>query len=259
MTDGPLIILRKSVRQNIKTVMDFIDQNYIRRENERAVKPSSPICMFCGSVGPITKEHILPRWAFKNDTESFFNIKLNGQGQTYNKSTVPACQSCNSVLLNYLERKMQTVFSAADSANVPVNDQESQYLIRWLEIIDYKFHIMNISKRFLSPRNADHIPYLKDFPIYMLLPNEDYSPSKVLTEIRKTLYRLSIKDKSVSVNSLVVFKTSNNSDQFFHTLNEFIFLELARYNTAIFYFYNRIFKSNRVAYKAAMKIIREVY
>ena len=259
MTDEPLVILRKSVRQNIKTVMDFIDQNYIRRKNDRAVKPSSPICVFCGSVGPITKEHILPRWTFQNDTERFFNITLNGQEQTYNKSTVPACQSCNSVLLNYLERKMQTVFSAAYSANIQFNDQESQNLIRWLEIIDYKFHIINISKHFLSPRNADHIPYLKDFPIYMLLPNKDYSPNRLLTEIRKTLYRLSVKDKSVSVNSLVVFKTSNKSDHFFHTLNDFIFMELARYGIAIFYFYNRAFKSNRAAYKAAMKIVKEVY
>ncbi|KQB99198.1 hypothetical protein [Pedobacter sp. Hv1] len=259
MPDEPLISLRKSIRQNIKTVMDFIDHNYLTRENDKTVKPDSLICMFCGSVGPITKEHILPRWTFQNDTERFFNITLNGQSQTYNKSTIPACAKCNSVLLNYLERKIQVLFTTADPKNVEFTSQDAQNIIRWLEIIDYKFHIMNISNRFLNLKNANHIPYLKNLPLYMLLPNKDYSPSRVLTEIRKILYRLSIKDKKLSLNSLVIFKTSNKSDHFFHTLNDFIFLELAKYGIAIFYFYSKSFKNSEMAYKAAMKIVKEVY
>lgn len=259
MDDEPLITLRKSIRSNIKIVMEFIDHNYIRRENGKAVKPDDPICMFCGSVESITKEHIIPRWIFQNDTVRFFNITLNGQNQTYNKSIIPACQKCNSELLNHLERKMQSLFNGADPKQIPFSNQDLQDLIRWLEIIDYKFHVINISKRFLSPKDADHIPYLKDFPIYMLLPNKDYSPSKVLTEIRKTLYRLSVRDKQAHINSVVIFKTHNKSDHFFHTLNDFIFLELAKYGIAIFYFYNRTFKNNEAAYKAAMKLIKKVY
>jgi hypothetical protein len=259
MSEEPIVTLRKSVRSNIKLVMGFIGHNYIRRENDQAVKPNNPICMFCGSIGPITKEHIIPRWIFQNDTGRFFKITLNRQSQTYNKSTVPACQKCNSELLNHLERKIQSLFNGADPKQIPFSNEELQDLIRWLEIIDYKFHIMNISKHFLSPRDADHIPYLRDFPIYMLLPNKDYSPSKVLTEIRKTLYRLSVRDKQGRINSVVIFKTHNESDHFFHTLNDFIFLELAKYGIAIFYFYNRTFKNNADAYKAAMKLINKVY
>ncbi len=259
MPEKPIVKFRKLVRSNINQVIEFIDYNYIRRENDRAVKPNSTICMFCGSTGPITKEHIIPRWIFQNDTDRFFNITLNKQSQTYNQSTVPACQMCNSELLNHLERKMQSLFNGADPKQIPFSNPEVQDLIRWLEIIDYKFHVMNISKRFLSPKNAEHIPYLKDFPIYMLLPNKDYSPSKALTEIRKTLYRLSVRDKQEHINSVVIFKTHNKSDQFFHTLDDFIFLELAKYGIAIFYFYNRTFKNNEAAHKAAMKLIKEVY
>lgn len=259
MTENPIVAFRKSVRLNIKQIMEFIELNYIRRENDKAVKQGKPICMFCGSSGPITKEHIIPRWVFQNDTKRFFTITLNGHNQTYNQSTVSACQKCNSALLNHLERKIQILFKQFDPQNKTFSDLEMQDLILWLEVIDYKFHILNISKRFLSRIDSDHVPYLKDFPLYMLLPEKDYSPKKVLTEIRKTLYRLSVKDKKGNINSIIIFKTNNKTDHFFHTLNDFIFLELARYGIAIFYFYNRTFNDKEKAYKASMEIIKEVY
>lgn len=257
--EAPLIQLRKLIRSNIKTVIAFVEQNYIRRENDRAVTPDQPICMFCASNGQITKEHIIPRWIFRKDTKSFFNITLNGQSQTYNKSTIPACQKCNSDLLNFLELKIQLLFSSPDLQNKSFSKDGLEDLILWLELIDYKFHIMNISKQFLSPKGAEHIPYLRDFPLFMLLPNKDFSMSKVLKEIRSTLYRLSVKDKKDHINSVIIFKTKNKEDHFLHTLNEFIFLELPKYGLAIFYFYNRTFESNEAAYESAMKIIKEVY
>lgn len=93
----------------------------------------------------------------------------------------------------------------------------------------------------------------------MLLHNKDYSPSKVLTEIRFTLLRISVKGKLGRINSLVIFKTKNKGDYFFHTLNEYIFFELPKYGLAIFYFYIRDFETNREAYVTAMEIIKKVY
>lgn len=256
----PLTDLRIAVRSNIKSVTDFIDQNYIKRADDKAVVTTMQlVCMFCASPDKITKEHILPRWIFEKNTDRFFNIMLNGHSQTYNKSTIPACQKCNGELLNSLERNIQALFKHADPQNRPFTIEENKNLIRWLEIIDYKFHVMNISKRFLSPKKGEHIAYLKDFPLYMLLPNKNYSPSKALSEIRRTLYRISIKEKTEHINSLVIFKTHNKGDHFFHTLDEFIFMELPKYGIAIFYFFTRVFKTNEEAFKEAMKILKEVY
>ena len=218
--------------------MHFVGDNYILRRDDKAVVPKQPICMFCGSKSSITKEHIIPRWVFANDPKRFFIITLNGHGQSYGKATIPACDRCNSELLNHLEKRMQFIFNDIDPGNKPFIYEELQDIIRWLEIIDYKFHIMNISKRILSPKEEDHIPYLKDFPLYMLLPEKDFSPAKALSEIRKTLHRISVKNKERRLNSLLIFRTSNPSDHFFHTLNEFIFFEMPRYGIAIFYFLN---------------------
>ncbi|WP_152542447.1 hypothetical protein [Pedobacter sp. V48] len=240
--------------------MSFIDENYILRVDGNAVEPTKDlICMFCASKAAITKEHIIPRWIFEKETDKFFNITLNGHDQTYNKSTIPACDRCNAELLNSLEKTIQTLFSSGNMTNNSYTLENGEDVIRWLEIIDYKFHIMNISKRFLSPKNGDHIPYLKDFPLYILLPNKDYSPYQVLTEIRSVLKRISVKRKVEKINSLVIFTTSNKSRHFFHTLNDFIFLELPKYQLALFYFYKREFDTPEEAHHAAMKIINKVY
>ena len=85
------------------------------------------------------------------------------------------------------------------------------------------------------------------------------SDSEILHELRHTLKRISIKSKVQNINSLVIFKSKNNSFHFFHSYNDFIFLELPRYSIAILYFYDRIFDSNKKAYDEAMKLIQKVY
>lgn len=118
---------------------------------------------------------------------------------------------------------------------------------------------MNIVKRFISPKNGKHIPFLKDYPIYMLLPNKDWSVSRVISEVRWTLKRISIKAKDININSLVVFRTTNTNNHFFHNLDEFIFIEIAQYAIALFYFYDRVFESIEEARDEAMAIIERVY
>jgi hypothetical protein len=83
---------RKAFRENVKTVIQYIEQNYVTRENDKPVTPSKEfVCMFCGNTQNITKEHIIPRWVFAKDTKAFFTVTLNGLDQTYNKETIPAC------------------------------------------------------------------------------------------------------------------------------------------------------------------------
>ncbi|PRD56713.1 hypothetical protein C5749_05635 [Sphingobacterium gobiense] len=261
MSRNKLVELRKAIRSNIKTVIDYISLNHIFRGNNISTYvPATTICMFCGSCSNnITKEHVIPRWIFEKDPHKFFDITLNGQSQTYNKTTVPACQRCNGELLSSLEYYVKELFRTVDLDNNRFSVDELQNLIRWLEIIDYKFQIVNITKKFLSPKNGQHIPYLKDFPLYMLLPNRNYSPSQVKSNIRQALRRISIKNKQRHLNSLVVFKTSNRGFHFFHTINDFIFLELPQFGIALFYFYIKTFEDENDCHKEAMKIIDEVY
>lgn len=253
-------VFRKAVRENVKDVVNYIDRNYVLRENDKAVQPSKQkICMFCGSGQNISKEHIIPRWVFNKNTKAFFTVNLNGLDQTYNKATVPACTQCNSELLNDLEKLIQGLFENRNVVKNPFEWGETQEIIRWLELIDYKFQIYNITRKFLASKKVGKIPYLMDFPLYMLLQNKDYSPFQVLSAIRRSLKRLSIAKKYKHLNSLVVFKTTNKGFHFFHTIDEFIFLEFPRYQIALFYFFKEEFDTTKAAYDKAMEIIKKVY
>jgi hypothetical protein len=123
------------------------------------------------------------------------------------KATIPACSTCNNNLLNNLERSVQELFTNRDVKYEPFDHWEIEEIIRWLELVDYKFQMFNITRRFKYSKSSGDIPYLRDFPLYMLLPNKELSPFQIQTAIRKSLKRLSIKRKYNHLNSLVVFKT----------------------------------------------------
>lgn len=253
--------LRVSVRANSSTVIKHLAVNYIYRDSSgKATKNiDSPICVLCATKVRITKEHIIPRWVFNKNDKAFFKIGVNGQSQSYNQSTVPVCAQCNAELLNALEKCVKSIFKDFRDNQTLLDLDATENVIRWFEIIDYKFQVMNVTKRFVSQKHGNHIPFLKDYPMYMLLPNKDWSVTRVIREIRWTLNRISIKAKAVNANSLVVFRSTNTSNHFFHNLNEFIFIEIDQYGIAVFYFYDRIFESVKAAKGAAMAIIDRVY
>lgn len=251
--------LRVTIRQQLKSVVRFIDENYVIRLNGKAKKPKASVCLFCAAKDQITREHLIPRWIFQKSTDSYFNITVNGLDQTYNKATIPACSSCNNNLLNALERSVQKLFTNRDVKSDPFDSCEIEEIIRWLELIDYKFQLFNITRQFKSSRSSGDIPYLRDFPLYMILSNKELSPLQVLTEIRKSLKRLSIKSKYDHLNSVVIFKTKNPNPHFFHTIDEFIFLEMPQYQIALFYFYRDKFDTVAAAHSRAMEIIKSVY
>jgi hypothetical protein len=221
--------------------------------------PKEEICVFCNSPKLITKEHVIPRWAFEKSTEKFFTTDVNGSNQTYNKTTVPACASCNNDWLGHMESYIIDLFQNKDWDKVFFSDPEIQNIIRWLEIIEYKFHVLEIRKKFISSNLGGFIPYLADFPLSVMRASKDYSPSKVVSEIRLSRKRITIKSKSRNINSLVVFKTKNKHFSFFHNMNEFIFLEIPQYKIALFYFYNKTFYTDLAAYTEAMGIINSIY
>jgi hypothetical protein len=248
------------VRQNAKNVLAYIGRNYIAQSDGQVINSvEMPLCMICAATAEMTREHIIPRWLFLKRTDAFFTINLNGLNQTYNKATIPVCRRCNSELLNELERAVQQLLTKRDVEVDPFVAEETAVLIRWLELIDYKLQIYNISRKFKTSKTAGHIPLLEDIPLYLLLQNKNYSPFQVLTAIRRSLNRQAVAGKWNKLNSLVVFKTSNQGHNFLHTIDEFIFLEMPQYQIALFYFYNMEFDSVGEAHDQAMEILRKVY
>ncbi len=257
MIESKLRILRTQIRKNYKSIVDHIVENNINRWEKKKIWNS--ICCFCGSWGKITKEHVLPVWTFEWSVEKFFTTSINGQPQTYNKTTVSVCSYCNNNILANIESYINKILLGRDLLATPFSDSELENIIRWFEIIDYKFHVLNAKRTFLNSKENWYIPYLADFSLSVLRPELDYSPVKAISEIRYTLKRLSIKDKLSNINSLVIFRTKNKGFHFFHNMNDFIFIELPQYKIAMFYFYKNIYSTSEDWKNAAMKVIKEVY
>lgn len=251
--------LRVIIRKNFKTIINHVVENNILRISNKQNKNLQEICMFCGSSKKITREHVIPRWTFEKCTKKYFTTNINGLNQTYNKTTIPACSICNNERLSILEDYINKIFTEIDLETTYFTYSELEYIIRWLEIVDYKFQILNARRHFLRSKETGYIPYLSDLPLSVLRPNVNYSPSKTVTEIRRSLKRLTVKNKYDNINSLMIFQTSNKGFYFFHTMDDFIFIELPKYKIALFYFYKRTFLTIHECKKEAMKIIDKVY
>ena len=258
--DLNLRVLRTSLRKNSKIIIDKIINDYVQRVNGKAKTHFGPdICMFCASNLNLTREHVIPRWLFEGCPKKDFITNINGLRQNYNRTTITACSSCNNNILSQLEIYINTIFSIVDLNKSFFCISEVENIIRWLEIIEYKFQLLNIKRRFLTSKAGGFIPYLSDFPISMLRLDKDYTPAKVISEIRRSQKRIGIKDKTQHFNSLVVFRSRNKSFHFFHTMDDFIFLELPQHKKAFFYFFNKEFSSAKEAYMEAKKIIEKAY
>jgi len=250
--------LRVKLRQNSNVVMEDILTRHLPRISAKD-KSNKEICIFCASPENITREHVLPKWTFEKRTESFFITDVNGSEQTYNKTTIPACADCNNNSLASIESYIISMFKGIDLQETFFSNEDLHVIIRWLEIIEYKFQIMEIRRKFTKSKYADYIPYLADIPISIMRENINYSPSQAITQIRIAQKRITIKSKKERENSLVIFKTKSESFHFFHHLNDFIFLELPEFKIALFYFYSKTFVNTKDAHEAAMKIIKSVY
>jgi hypothetical protein len=214
-----LKILRLLARSNEK---NLIERDEILRDKVQ--------CSFCGSTKNITKEHVIPRWMFEKNTAKVFTTDIKELNQTYNKATIPACKICNSTLLSSLEIYVLQLFNTAYPNIYELSIDERENIIRWLEIIEYKFHIVN-----------------------------QHSKTKTTSALRRSFTRIAIKNKHKQINSLVLFKTTNEGLHFFHTMDEFIFIEFPNQQIALFYFYTKTFKTQLEAKNEAMKIIESVY
>jgi len=252
--------IRINARQNQRKIIGHLEHYYLNRENGRAKsKPVQPICSFCCKTSNITAEHVLPRWVFEKDARRFFNTTINGLSHKYNQTTVPACATCNNNLLSELEKRILQLFLAHQRHQNFFNDEEKADVIRWLELLDYKYQVFSLVTKFRALKGKGAIEFLSDYSFSVLDPNIEYSPAKAMGNLRESLHRITIKSKKEQLNSLVTFRTKNPDTHFFHKNNDFIFLELPKYKLGFLYFYKRSFVNELEAKDVAMETIKQHY
>ncbi len=220
--------LRVKLRQNSKEIIDDVLDRHVPRISSKN-KSKKEICVFCANKDKLTKEHVLPKWTFENCTKKFFVTDINGSEQTYNKTTVPVCANCNNNLLASIESYIISIFKETDLSKSYFSNEQLDNIIRWLEIIEYKFQLLEIRRKFIKSKFSQHIEYLRDIPVSIMRADIDYSPNKAVTQIRTSQKRVTEKSKISNENSLVIFKTKNENFYFFHQLNDYIFLELPKF------------------------------
>lgn len=245
MIEKKLRSFRKIIRDRKSDVTRLLIQNHY-----------AEICIICGDTKDLTKEHVIPKWVFKNDQKKTFIQTLNEVSQTYSKTTVFACKYCNNELLSSLETYIQQLFNSVDLSKDFFDDNQLDKLILWLEIIDYKLQILDLRRKFNKSPKGPYIPYLANIPVAIL--QRDISPTWIFRALSKAYKRLGVKKKNFK-DSLLVFKTKNPDFHFFNRNHDFIFLELPEYEKALFLFLRERFNEQKDAHDKAMKIMKEVY
>ena len=243
-----LINFRKKIRLNRKKVIDSVVEDH-----------SVHICIFCGENENLTREHVIPQWVYGRCTKRNFITTTNGASQTYNKTTVPACKDCNSNILGSVERHLKHEFDRVNVKEESYSQETMELIVFWLESLEYKFQILDLRRSLNRVEGSEYIPYIGKLPISMFQGPVDTSPAKVFSNLRSALKVLSVKSKSSELNSLCVLSTKNLDFHFFHSNNNYIFIELAEFGVAFFYFFKERFDNHRDATEKAQEIVKKEY
>lgn len=256
MIDDCFKVLRKNIRLNGKSIVDHVKRNHFDPWN---FAQEENICSFCGSEYELTKEHVLPKWSFQNDPARYFITKINNTSQSFIKTTIPACSLCNNAILSKIENYINGLFLTTDLKTNYFRYEESLNIIRWLEIVEYKFHILNFRRKFRRKKSEDYIPLIRDVPMSVMRTKIGLSPYKALSQLRKSQARIKRKEKDTRYYSLVIFRSKNTQSLFFHAMDEYIYFGFPEYQMGMFYFFNQEFGSNYDAADDAKKIILKIY
>lgn len=254
--DTKLRELRVLTRNCSKVVVDYLIRNYIDRSDKPKYKGDR--CFICGASTNLTKEHVLPQWVYAGNPDRFFVTGMNGISQTYNKATVAACKNCNNNILSSLDKFVLGAIKRVDLRKEFFEPEEFEAIIRWLELIDNKFQVLNFRRRFLKHKNSMFIEYLRDFPVTMMRDGGK-DDREVIAELRRSRSRIAVMNKFDRYNSLVVIRSKNPDLHFFHQMDDFIFIEFGPEKKAFFYFFRKSFDTIEDAEREAMTIVDQHY
>jgi len=217
---------------------------------------NADLCVLCGSTVEITREHIIPQWAFGANPEKYLVSAKNNQPTTYIKATIPACRTCNSDLLGAFEDSLKRMLVEKEPEEI--NDYDRDCIIWWLQYIGFKLQLMDLRNRFLRYKGNKYVPSLSDIPVAMFW-GSDTTPGQVFRILRKSRRNLISKWKDDKYNSLIIFTTSNENFHFFHKVDDFIFIEMPQIKKAFFFFFNKEHEEYEDAQKECKEIIEKVY
>lgn len=247
----------KSIRVNLRKEGADICEDVFRRFHPSTIKAKKEICVFCNSTSKLTKEHVLPRWVFQKSTSSEFISSVNQQSQTYNKSVIPTCSECNNSILGYIEKHMIQVVERLESCN-SYYENDLYDSIRWLELIDYKAQVFDCRRKYIKYGKSEYDTDWGIFPVAIIRHFMDMNPFKAHTYMRSAQRRITVKDKSKRLNSLVIFDTLHPHLNFFTKPNEYTFVSFPTCKIALFYFLRKDFNLLKDAEKEALYIISMV-
>ncbi|HFI1931263.1 TPA: hypothetical protein ACGPMY_001633 [Yersinia enterocolitica] len=244
--DKKFSLLRNKIKNSQNLVMSKIIADH-----------NAEICVLCGSENEITREHVIPQWAFEANQKKFLVNTKNNQSASYIKTTIPACRTCNSELLGAFEDYLKRLLLEKECEEL--NNYEIDCLIWWLQYVGFKLQLMDLRSRFLRYKGKDYIPFLSDIPVAMFWGDIDTTPNKVFNIIRRSRRELTKKRKGNKFNSLLTFKTKNESFYFFHKVDEFIYIEMPQIKKAFFLFFNKEFDDHKTAHSECMEVIEKNY
>jgi hypothetical protein len=248
----------KYLRTNLRKHGTKICEDVFRRFHPATACAGPEICIFCNSTSEITKEHILPKWLFENDTESRFVSSVNRLTQTYNKAIVPCCAICNNNILADIERHLIKALKRIEIAKV-FEYEDICNVIKWLQIIDYKTQVFDCRRKFLMFPNSEYDEYWGLFPVAMMRHFGEMDPHKAYDFLRSTQRRISIRTKVENIKSLVIFHTKSPHFNFFIQPNNYIFLSLPMFRVAFFCFFRKRFEQCQYASEKAYGIMHKVF
>ncbi|MDO6618673.1 MULTISPECIES: hypothetical protein [unclassified Shewanella] len=154
---------------------------------------------------------------------------------------------------------MKHEFERVDVSHQEFTHETLELIILWLETLEYKFQVLDLRRNLNKVKGAEYIPFIGKMPIAMFQGSMDTSPAKVFSNFRSALQVLSVKSKADRFNSLCIMHTKNKDFHFFHSTNNFIFIELAEFGIAFFYFYKQSFDDHSAATESAMTIVEDHY
>lgn len=248
----------KAISENIRKRSSSIFTNILSGYHpEKRPKKFKPRCIFCWSKTDISREHLLPRWLFEHSDTTFFTSRINFQDIEYDRSTVPACKICNTQLLSKIEKHISSFFNRLNDPTVLIDKKEIAFVIRWLEIVDYKFQVWNLISRFLRHKHYAYDKKVASIPLAML--RRDAKPDQVINQLWRSILRIGSSRKTGRLKSFILYKCQGKEFNFFHKMNDYIFLELPAYNLSFFYFFKKRFLGTEQAHNAAYEIIKKYY
>lgn len=207
----------------------------------QSLSENKKCCIFCGAIDNLTREHVIPQWAFESEADAQVNSLINNHDFDYVRMIVQACNKCNNDSLSILENKVKTILvSGIDKSS----KRNKMILIFWMQVIDYKLHVFNYLKKFNRYKGSKFIPEIKDLPMLDLSQRLSNQSEDSLSLIERSIVNILKRNNSKKLNSIAVIEYEDTEFDFKNKMGFFTFLKPFNLNSSVFMFHEYHFRNN---------------